>query len=221
MATAPGGCSTQWLSLNAAVAGVRTNDGNRNDVIYYGLLPNGVPIANVGGWEQAGSDESLQFALQFSKDEGNSWNGLAVGLTGNGFRFTTAELPSGRVIFRVLAHDGFFTATAVSPPVDLPERPATVSILHPHPDQPVLEGLPLRLWAAVGLSTGEMPDSSLGEWLIDGQRVGSGLETWIAAPQAGRHRCTFIFEGPGGRVEQTAEFGSVHPSTLDRQLQPQ
>ena len=38
-ATQAGGCSTQWLQLNAAVATVRTNDGNRNDVIYYGLLP--------------------------------------------------------------------------------------------------------------------------------------------------------------------------------------
>ncbi|MHA4844520.1 hypothetical protein ACX0G7_10170 [Flavitalea antarctica] len=54
VATAPGGCSTQWLQLNAAVAQVKTNDGNRNDLIYYGLLPNGVPIANVGGCESSG-----------------------------------------------------------------------------------------------------------------------------------------------------------------------
>jgi hypothetical protein len=54
LATNPGGCSTQWLTLNAAVAQVRTNDGNRTDVIYYGLLPAGTPIANVGGCESSG-----------------------------------------------------------------------------------------------------------------------------------------------------------------------
>ncbi len=54
MATNPGGCSTQWLNLNAAVAQIKANDGNRSDVIYYGLLPAGTPIQNVGGCESSG-----------------------------------------------------------------------------------------------------------------------------------------------------------------------
>ena len=54
LATGPGGCSLEWLALNAAVAQVRTNDGNRTDVIYYGLLPAGTPIQNVGGCESSG-----------------------------------------------------------------------------------------------------------------------------------------------------------------------
>ncbi|KAA2282482.1 hypothetical protein [Candidatus Nitrosocosmicus sp. SS] len=49
IATAPGGCSTEWINLTAAVAQVKTNDGNRTDVIYFGLLPIGTPIQNVGG----------------------------------------------------------------------------------------------------------------------------------------------------------------------------
>lgn len=48
-ATAPGGCSTEWINLTAAVAQVKTNDGNRTDVIYYGILPIGTPIQNVAG----------------------------------------------------------------------------------------------------------------------------------------------------------------------------
>lgn len=54
VATSPGGCSTQWVNLNAAVERVKVSDGNRNDVIYYGLLPDGVPIQNVGGCESSG-----------------------------------------------------------------------------------------------------------------------------------------------------------------------
>jgi hypothetical protein len=54
MATNPGGCSQQWLDLNVAVAQARANDGNRPDVLYVGLLPSGVPIANVGGCNSSG-----------------------------------------------------------------------------------------------------------------------------------------------------------------------
>ena len=49
VATGPGGCSVEWLALNAALAEIKSDDGNRDDVIYYGLLPVGVPIRNVGG----------------------------------------------------------------------------------------------------------------------------------------------------------------------------
>lgn len=49
VATGDGGCSLEWLALNEALAEIKADDGNRDDVIYYGLLPVGVPIANVGG----------------------------------------------------------------------------------------------------------------------------------------------------------------------------
>ena len=49
MATDPGKCSEEWNDLNAAVNKAKANDGNRTDVIYYGLLPAGTPIANVTG----------------------------------------------------------------------------------------------------------------------------------------------------------------------------
>ena len=47
--TEDGGCSLEWIDLTVAVAQVKMNDGNRTDVIYYGLLPVGTPIQNVGG----------------------------------------------------------------------------------------------------------------------------------------------------------------------------
>ncbi|NJR80019.1 hypothetical protein [Sphingomonas corticis] len=49
VATSPGGCSAEWYALNAALAEVKTEDGNRDDLVYMGFLPVGVPIANVGG----------------------------------------------------------------------------------------------------------------------------------------------------------------------------
>lgn len=43
------GCGASWDNLHAQVANARAADGNRQGWIYYGLLPNGVPIGMVGG----------------------------------------------------------------------------------------------------------------------------------------------------------------------------
>ncbi|MDZ4829769.1 MAG: hypothetical protein SGJ09_06170 [Phycisphaerae bacterium] len=54
VATTPGGCSTEWTALNYWISLMKLNDGNRDDVIYYGLLPGSTPMANVGGCESSG-----------------------------------------------------------------------------------------------------------------------------------------------------------------------
>jgi len=48
MRSTAGGCSTNWDSFLAWLALLRDNDGNRADVVYYGLLPSGMPL-NVPG----------------------------------------------------------------------------------------------------------------------------------------------------------------------------
>jgi hypothetical protein len=51
--TSAGGCSSNWDALLTRLTTQRTNDGNRGDVVYYGLLPPmiplGVPGCGVGG----------------------------------------------------------------------------------------------------------------------------------------------------------------------------
>jgi hypothetical protein len=46
--TGAGGCSNNWNALLTQLGNVRTNDGNRADVVYYGLLPAGIPIGVPG-----------------------------------------------------------------------------------------------------------------------------------------------------------------------------
>jgi hypothetical protein len=46
--TSAGACSLNWNALLTALANQRTNDGNRADVVYYGLLPATIPL-NVPG----------------------------------------------------------------------------------------------------------------------------------------------------------------------------
>jgi len=46
--TSAGGCSTNWNALLNRLTTTRTNDGNRGDVVYYGLLPAGIPLGVPG-----------------------------------------------------------------------------------------------------------------------------------------------------------------------------
>lgn len=48
-----GCCSANWNTLLNQLTTVRTNDGNRADVVYYGLLPSTIPL-NVPGCGQGG-----------------------------------------------------------------------------------------------------------------------------------------------------------------------
>lgn len=51
--TGAGACSVNWGALLTRLALAQTNDGNRADVVYYGLLPTGMPL-NVPGCGRAG-----------------------------------------------------------------------------------------------------------------------------------------------------------------------
>ncbi|HEY9400847.1 MAG TPA: hypothetical protein VIP76_05045 [Luteimonas sp.] len=51
--TGNGECSVNWNALLWWLSKLRDNDGNRSDVVYYGLLPTGIPL-NVPGCGDAG-----------------------------------------------------------------------------------------------------------------------------------------------------------------------
>jgi hypothetical protein len=164
---------------------------------------------------QARGEGAVEFSLQFSKDRGRSWNGLAVGLTGTEHRFRAEPLPSGRLVFRLLAHDGFHSVTRVSRPVVVPPRPPIVSILSPQAGRPFFAGAPLRLWGAITEDDGAPADPSAGEWLVDGRPVARGADVWIAAPAPGAHRCTFIVRGRGGTARVEGELRTLDPRETD------
>ncbi len=168
--------------------------------------------AGVATWEARGArGADLEFSLQFSKDRGRSWNGLTVALTSNTHRFSLADLPTGSLIFRLLAHDGFHTANAVSRAVVLPPRPPAVSILHPQADREVMAGMPLRLWGAVTNHDGTRVDDDACTWRLDDREVATGADAFIEAPPPGEHRCVFTVRGRAGRAEASVVFRTVDP----------
>jgi len=50
----PGCCSPNWVALNTAVQAVRIADGNHTDVLYYGLMANGIPMGPIIGCNSGG-----------------------------------------------------------------------------------------------------------------------------------------------------------------------
>lgn len=167
-------------------------------------------------WESACAREStLEFSLQFSKDQGRSWNGLTVGIQGNQYTCNAADVPSGNLIFRLLAHDGFYTVTAVSAPVQVPTRPPLVSILSPRNGEELIAGMPLRLVGAGIASDGLPVATDAATWLIDGRRAAGELDAYVLAPEPGTHRCTLSLNGLGGSARATVDFRTIDPASRE------
>jgi hypothetical protein len=177
--------------------------------------------AGYARWEVADAcGETLKMTLQFSKDGGKSWNGLASGLTSSEYRFDLSALPSGEVIFALMAHDGFFSAKCISDPVNLPPRAPVVAIMHPHDRDTLRAGYPLRLWASISTGTSRLIEDRACRWLLDGHEVGHGVEAWITTPDEGEHRCTVIVEDEGKRSEATVSFTVKGGRTGESQDEP-
>jgi hypothetical protein len=152
------------------------------------------------------SEETLEFSLQFSKDAGKSWNGLVVGIRDNEHCFDLSSLPSGEVIFALLAHNGFHTTRVTSKVVELPPRAPVISIMHPVDGSTFEKGQPMRLWGMVTTATSQRIHEKACKWLLDCDEVMCGTDGWIPAPTEGEHRCIFIVEDEGGRAETMVSF---------------
>jgi hypothetical protein len=120
--------------------------------------------------------------LRWSED-GLTWSGLAVGLSGGDAAIDLSAIPAPRASIQVVAHDGFRSVTAETEAVDLPATPPSVAIVHPEDGQGLRTGTPLHLW---GAPLGQTSTSGAA-WYVDGTEVGTGFDTWIAVPEPGTH----------------------------------
>lgn len=150
-------------------------------------------------------------SVQFSKDGGRSWNGAAVGIEGGKALIPLDALPSGKLVFRVLAHDGFDTATRDSDPVELALRAPSVAVMGPLSGARVEAGAPMRLWGSAQSSSGERLDDANFEWQLDGKAVGRGRELWITAPKPGRHEARLVVSDGRTDGEASAVFATSDP----------
>jgi len=145
-------------------------------------------------------ERQVTHSVQVTKDEGKSWNSVAVRVVGEAVDVSLDGLPTGPLRFRVLAHDGFHTASAVSDPITIPARPPVVTILHPVDGQPVPGGGSNGLYGAVTSLRGILDDRATVEWRIDGEPVDRGLDVFVKTPSPGQHQVELVVEDQDGQV---------------------
>lgn len=133
--------------------------------------------------------------VRWSSDRGRSWRAVAVGLTGQSALLDISHVPGGTTRFQVMVHDGFSTATAETEDFDLPDRPPSVAILAPGPDETLQSGQSIRLWGAVNTVEGEPVEDEEARWTIDDEVVGEGLDVWIPPLSAGTHQVALLSHG--------------------------
>ena len=167
-------------------------------------------------WKQDIDKEAFEAWLQWSNDDGKSWNGLTTGITESEARVNTGGLPAGRILVRVLLHDGFFTATSEPVEIELQERPPEVAILHPADGQTLMAGRTMHLWGAATDTGGDPLPTEACSWRVNDKDVGKGMELWLEAPPPGDHRVTFIADSAGGKAEDTICITTVDYSEREK-----
>ena len=130
-------------------------------------------------WQTTASDTyPLERAVQWSDNEGRHWQALAIKLEEDsavvpiqGFRFNT-------ILVRIIVSNGFLTSESRPLPVEIPRCAPSAAILWPSEGATVSNSEPLRLWGLGTASDGNAVNSNDLHWIVDGQRVGSGMELW-------------------------------------------
>ena len=182
--------------FNATIARRRGKEARREDLVVE--------------WQVTHSGtEEPECWLQWSRDGGKNWHALAAGLRGKGTTLDSSVLPSGRIEIRMLVSDGFYTVVSERAGVEIPKRPASVSILSPRENQTLVEGFSKRLYGAATLSNEEPAPEKNVRWLIDGKEVAKGLDVFVPAPKAGEHRLTLAVNVKGEEGEQTIKFNTI------------
>jgi hypothetical protein len=166
---------------------------------------------------KASSDQEPEVWLQWSedKDRGKIWHGLATGLMGKRAELDTSMLPPGPIRLRMLANDGFYTATSRPVSIKVPDRPPSVAILYPHDNTKIPIKSTMRLWGVCTDNSGKSVNPESVTWLINNKKVATGFDVFVTAPAEGKYRCTLKVVVNHQTIEQTIQFKTVTLSHYD------
>jgi hypothetical protein len=106
---------------------------------------------------------------QYSPDDGKTWRGMTVGLCDGSAEVDIAGLPAGRVLVRLLAHDGFCTAASDPVTIKIPELAPYPAILYPAQGELVAANAEFEVLGSAVDQCGYPIDDDCLEWLVDGR----------------------------------------------------
>jgi hypothetical protein len=171
------------------------------------LVPNGGEVLSgnevVVSWKASDPDgDPLTFNVQYSPDNGATWEMVAQNLTGDSASLDATNFVAGHQgLIRVWASDGIHTASDESDATfTVPNRLPTVTILQPADGTTIFVEQSLNLEAdAYDIDTGTMDDTQV-QWAssLDGV-LGNGAQLTVADLRAGTHQITVrADDGQGG-----------------------
>lgn len=157
------------------------------------------------GWEVR-AEGPVEVWAQWSRGEGQHWNGLSTGLSGEKAEVPLSGLPGGRILLRLLAHDGFYTATSEPLAIELPDRAPEVAILHPRQGQTLSVDHAMQLAGSATDTSGMPIGSEALAWTLDGVAAGRGREVWSKAPAEGEHELVLAVRSGGLESKAVVRF---------------
>ncbi len=150
-------------------------------------------------------DDPLTFDVQYSHDDGASWEMLDQRVTGTSVTLDAVNVVAGAPgasRFRVWASDGIHTTSALSDPFTVPNHVPTVSITSPLPGTQVAISQTISLEAlAYDTDLGSIPDSGI-TWSSNQDGVlGTGAQFSLASLSPGQHTIAVtVDDGQGGQA---------------------
>jgi hypothetical protein len=194
------------------------------------LSPNGGEV--LGGttipvsWTGSDLDgDPLTFNVQYSRDNGSSWEMVAQNLTGTSVELDASNFPAGsQARIRVWASDGIHTASDQSDGTfTVPNHVPSVAITQPESDITIVVGQTLHLKGdAYDIDTGTMPSgfSQSVDWSsdLDGY-LGSGGFLALTLSE-GIHTVTFSADDGRGGVASDSVRVTVFATLSDLPLVP-
>jgi subtilisin-like proprotein convertase family protein len=177
------------------------------------------PVVEVTWTGDDPDGDPLAFSLQYSSDDGATWEMVAQNLAGDRVQLDASNLAAGTTArFRIWVSDGVHTASDESgAPFTVPNRAPAVAITEPGADVTIAAGQTLTLEGeAYDIDTGTMADEQL-QWLSsrDGF-LGNGASLSLAGLSIGAHTITFRAEdGEGAAASADVQVEVVgDPSQL-------
>jgi hypothetical protein len=170
----------------------------------------------VARWRASDADDDpLTAEIDYSGDGGRTWGLVWMGPNGDHAKLPVRYLyRSARGRIRVLVHDGFRTAVAVSRRFASPGAGPSVQIITPWPHLRQPDGAPLVLSGQAFDDRSRQLTGTHLRWLLGGHVLGTGKRITATNLPAGQRRITLVATDSSGRIGRASTVVRLGASQL-------